>query len=248
MNSINGFTVPTFTVSIGKRAATNKIPAKKIAKKVTPPMKKPLKKTLIKSTGKPILKKPVKKALIKSTGKPNLKKPVKKPIATKKPTPQKKKPFQKKSIVSKPLKPKGPAPVVNLVQFGYQVINSPQGKEAISVLLGGGIKMVQAILEEGKKTKVELPQGFDSGGNLRQKNTFVGFKELADGGIFAAQELFDAVPKVYSKVYTFQEKTGGAVRQIPSYKNLKTGKVIPKKEVYYYGVGLNRIKVVKDVK
>jgi len=92
---------------------------------------------------------------------------------------------------------------VNPISFGLRVAQSEKGKEATSVLIDGGLKLVTAILEEGKKTKVVIPQGFDteSGDLKKAKVTNVGLPQLLDAGIFAGTEFLGKAQSNYQKFY-----------------------------------------------
>merc|ERR1711907_478297 len=92
---------------------------------------------------------------------------------------------------------------VNPLSFGWKVANSPKGKEATGILVDGGLKLAQAILEEGKKTQVIVPRGTNrvTGELNDQILKFVGPKELFDASLFAAKEVLGTVQSVYDKLY-----------------------------------------------
>merc|ERR1711933_370467 len=112
--------------TVGKTIPKKNINSKSVAKKnVKPVVKKPLvKKPLVK---KPLVKKPV---VPKKTVASKI------PTMMKKPVPAKTVPKNKSLSVKKSYKD---IPVVNLISFGANVINSPKGKEAIDTLVTGGL-------------------------------------------------------------------------------------------------------------
>jgi len=92
--------------------------------------------------------------------------------------------------------------VLNPITFGLKVIQSKEGQEAAGVLIGGGLKLVQATLEEGKTAKVSVPRGLDSKkGEIMTEVVSVGLKELLDGGIFAGKEALQVAGSAYNKAY-----------------------------------------------
>merc|ERR1712238_639876 len=70
--------------------------------------------------------------------------------------------------------------VINPLILSFRVVNSDKGQEAVPVLIDGGLKLLSAILEEGKQSKVEISQGYDRGtGNLKKKKVVnIGLKQL----------------------------------------------------------------------
>jgi len=138
---------------------------------------------------------------------------------------------------------------VNPISFGLRVAQSEKGKEAASVLIDGGLKLVTAILEEGKKTKVVIPQVNAGTGDLKKaKVTNVGLPQLIDAGIFAGTEFFDVAKSNYNKFYV-----GGSaesandqlkVTRTPPKIDKKTGKQLaPAKENYVLKIGGERVLV-----
>lgn len=138
---------------------------------------------------------------------------------------------------------------VNPLEFGLSVAQSEKGQEAIGILVEGGLKFVEAILEEGKKTKVVIPRGYDSGtGDIKKpKISNIGYKELLDAGIFAGGELFGVAKSNYEKFYV----GGEAKEQTKIYRNAakideKTGKVLRRaSENYYVNIGGERVLINK---
>jgi len=175
----------SFKPAAKKESATEKDAPKKASFSFKPAAKKES------STKKPAAKKvTAKKVVPKAAAKVTTKKIIAPKAAAKKVT-------VKKIIAPKaaPKKAKKVLPLktVGLAGFGLNVVNSSQGKEATGKLVGGGLKLLQAVLDEGKKTKVTTQNGFDDEGNPQIVITNVGLKELADVASFAGAELFETI-------------------------------------------------------
>jgi len=99
----------------------------------------------------------------------------------------------------KSIKPGTPSkPPLNPVDFGIKVVQSKEGQDAAAELVDGGLKIVGAILQEGKSSQVEVPSGFDRNGNLKtQVVSNVGVKELVDAGLFATGEAIGIGKRLY---------------------------------------------------
>jgi len=92
--------------------------------------------------------------------------------------------------------------VLNPITFGLKVIQSEGGQEAAGALIGAGLKLVGATLEEGKTAKVSIPRGLDAKtGEIKTEVVSVGLKELLDGGLFAAPLALQVAGSVYNKAY-----------------------------------------------
>jgi len=211
-----------------KKAAPKKVATKKVApKKVAAKAKTASKKVAPKKASKPIIAK---------FAAPSAPKLPSFPSGPKK---------QKNAIVKAES-----AKVVNPISFGAGVIGSPKGKEAVGILTGGGLLLLQAVLEEGKKQKVEIPSGFDTSGKRKSKEVYVGPRQIFDGLLFAGKEALDTGLRVYDKIQNEspEEKArksaqlGSMIKEVKGKKDKKTGKVV-KKQVYYARVGNQRIKV-----
>merc|ERR1712194_401124 len=100
------------------------------------------------------------------------------------------KPAAKKKVT---VKKAVPLKTVDLTGFGFKVVNSSKGKEASGKIVGAGLKLLQAVLDEGKKTKVTTQNGFDEDGNPNKITTNVGLKELSGVASFAGSELFETI-------------------------------------------------------
>lgn len=210
-----------------KKVATKKVAPKKVApKKVVSKAKTASKKVAPKKASKPIIA----KFAVSAPKLPSF------PSGPKK---------QKTAIVKAEL-----IKAVNPISFGAGVIGSQKGKEAVGILTGGGLLLLQAVLEEGKKQKVEIPSGFDTSGKRKSKEVYVGPRVLLDGLLFAGKEALDTGLRVYDKIQNESpaEKArksaqlGSMIKEVKGKKDKKTGKVI-KKQVYYARVGNQRIKV-----
>merc|ERR1719445_2026650 len=103
-----------------------------------------------------------------------------------------------KDLTSKLPAPSAAGPAISPIDFGKKVIDSEGGKEAVSLLIDGGLNVVGAVLEEGKGAKVLVPTGFDRNGKLITRVVDgVGLKELADAGLFAAGEALGIGTRLY---------------------------------------------------
>merc|ERR1711935_1007843 len=123
---------------------------------------------------------------------------------------------------------------INVVDFVIRVINSDLGKEAAAILIDGGLKLVAAILEEGKATKVKVSRGTDTKtGELKKpKINSIGLKELLDAGIYAGGELLPVAKNTYDRFYVgggqfIAESQKSKVTVIPA----KVDKVTKKKSL-----------------
>merc|ERR1711935_459680 len=140
---------------------------------------------------------------------------------------------------------------VNPLEFGLGVAQSEKGQEAIGILIEGGLKFVEAIIEEGKKTKVVVPRGFDAGtGAIKApKITNIGYKELLDAGIFAGGEFFGLAKSNYERFYVGE----GEKEQVQIYRNAakidkNSGKILRRaSEKYYVNIGGERVLIKKQV-
>lgn len=141
---------------------------------------------------------------------------------------------------------------LNPISFGLRVVQSEKGKEAASVLVDGGLKMVAAILEEGKNTKVVVPRGFDSGtGALKKpKIVNVGPKQLLDASVFAGSEFLDVAKSAYDRFYVGGKgKEQVRVTRTSAKVDAKTGRVLaPVKENYFIKVGGKRVLVNRPLR
>jgi hypothetical protein len=141
---------------------------------------------------------------------------------------------------------------VNPIKFGLQVVKSEKGQEATSILIEGGLKLVEAILAEGKKTKVVIPRGFDVGtGDLKKPRVEnIGYKQLLDAGIFAGTEFFDVATKKYEKFYIGSDgKEQVKITRTEAKVDKKTGKVLaPAKENYVVNIGGERVLVNRPLR
>jgi hypothetical protein len=148
-------------------------------------------------------------------------------------------------LAKKANSPSSASGAVNPIEFGIQVVQSEKGQEAASILIDGGLKLVEAILAEGKKTKVVIPRGFDTGtGDLKKPRVEnIGYKQLLDAGIFAGTEFFDVATKNYEKFYIGGEgKEQVKVTRTEAKIDKKTGKILtPVKENYFVNVGGERV-------
>jgi len=140
------------------------------------------------------------------------------------------------------------AGLLNPLEFGLQVVQSEKGQEAAGILIEGGLKFVEAILEEGKKSKVIIPRGYDSGtGAIKNpKISNIGYKELLDAGIFAGTEFFGLAKTNYEKFYVGPgEQAQTPVYKIPA-KVDKNGKVIkPASENFVVKINGQRVVIKK---
>ena len=148
-------------------------------------------------------------------------------------------------LAKKANSPSSTSGAVNPIEFGIQVVQSEKGQEAASILIEGGLKLVEAILAEGKKSKVVIPRGFDAGtGDLKQPRVEnIGYKQLLDAGIFAGTEFFDVASKNYEKFYVGSEgKALVKVTRTEAKIDRVTGKVLtPVKENYFVNIGGERV-------
>lgn len=148
---------------------------------------------------------------------------------------------------------KAPQPLdaVNPLEFGLSVAQSEKGQEAIGILIDGGLKFVEAILDEGKKTKVVIPRGFDAGtGEIKKpKITNIGYKQLLDAGIFAGTELFGVAKTNYEKYYVGDEgREQVKVFRTAAKVDKNSGKVLKAaRESYYVNIGGERIMINKKL-
>jgi hypothetical protein len=140
--------------------------------------------------------------------------------------------------------------LANPLQFGLQVVQSEKGQEAVGILIDGGLKFVDAILTEGKKTKVVIPRGYDSGsGELKKpKISNIGYKELLDAGIFAGTEFYEVAKTNYEKFYVGAEiKKKVFITEAKIDK--KTGKVLkPATENYVVNIGGERVTMKRPLR
>jgi len=133
---------------------------------------------------------------------------------------------------------------VNPIEFGLQVVQSEKGQAAAAILVEGGLKFVEAILEEGKKTKVVIPTGFDAKtGELKSpKVSNVGIRQLIDAGIFAGTEFFDVAKNNYEKFYVGGEAQEQIkITRTPAKLDKKGNVVSPKKDNYVLNIGGERV-------
>jgi len=246
--------IPATSIGRTKVVSTKKALPKK-AKFVAPKKKVAIKakKVLIakKAAPKKITKAPVKKKVVLKARKIT---PVKKKVVVKARiiNPIKKvvsKPVKKKAVKKAvPVVAKGKSfDVINPVDYLSRVVSTNKGKEAIGILINGGLLLAEAALDVGKSYKVEIPSGFDRDGNLIKKETFVGVKQLIDTGLFAGQELLGTALGTYDKLFVYKApksaKLGSFIKTEAAVKS-STGKVIKaKKEFYFVNVGGTRVKV-----
>merc|ERR1711935_190550 len=156
-----------------------------------------------------------------------------------------------KNVVAKKGKSSSDEEAVNPLNFGLQVVQSDKGQEAAAILIEGGLKLVEAILDEGKKTKVVIPRGFDEGTGVlkKPKVTNIGIQQLVDAGIFAGTEFFDVAKSNYEKFYIGGEKKEQVKITRTAAKIDKTGKVIaPVKENYVVKIGGQRVLVNRPLR
>merc|ERR1719343_96873 len=134
--------------------------------------------------------------------------------------------------------------VLNPITFGLNVVKSEDGRAAAGRLVNGGLKLVKAAFDEGKKHQLEVPTGYVDyrTGQPTFKTVNVGPKELVDAGLFAGSELFG----VYNKLYFGDAKTQAKSQftYVPEKNFVTKGKVIktPAKVTYYVNVGGQRVK------
>lgn len=164
----------------------------------------------------------------------------------------KKKPLKKAPTKASVVVAKKKADTLNPIEFGLQVAQSDKGQEAAAILIEGGLKLVEAILAEGKKTKVVIPRGFDKGtGDLKKpKIANIGYKELLDAGIFAGTEFLDVAKSSYDKLYVgsqVQERV--RITQTAAKVDKKTGNVlVPVKENYVVKVNGKSVTVSRPLR
>merc|ERR1712238_396203 len=140
--------------------------------------------------------------------------------------------------------------VINPLILSFRVVNSDKGQEAVPVLIDGGLKLLSAILEEGKQSKVEISQGYDRGtGNLKKKKVVnIGLKQLLDGALFAGGEFLPTIKQTYDKLYVGGEGEKTKITRIAAKVDKKTGKVLkPTEETYFVTIGGTRQRVIKKV-
>jgi len=140
--------------------------------------------------------------------------------------------------------------VINPIDFVFRVVNSDKGQEAVPVLIDGGLKLLSAILEEGKQSKVEISGGYDKGtGNLKKtKVVNIGLKQLLDGALFTGGEFLPTIKKTYEKLYVGGEGEKTKITRIAAKVDKKTGKVLkPTEETYFVTIGGTRQRVIKKV-
>merc|ERR1711957_309404 len=139
--------------------------------------------------------------------------------------------------------------VINPIDFGLRVVNSDKGKEAASILIDGGLKFVSAVLEEGKKSKVEVSRGYDPGTGLLKKTKVVniGLKELLDVSTYAGSEFLGVAKNTYERFYVGGEGLNNSkVTRIPAKIDKKTKKVlVPITETYFVTIGGKRTKITQ---
>lgn len=138
--------------------------------------------------------------------------------------------------------------ILNPVEFGLRVIQSDKGKEAAAILVDGGLKFVQAVLEEGKQSKVEISRGYDksTGKAKKPKVTNIGVKELVDAGLYGGNEFFDVAKKTYEKFYIGGEGEKANVKIRAAVIEKKSGKILkPATESYYVNIGGKRQLITK---
>lgn len=146
----------------------------------------------------------------------------------------------------------GDKDVLNPITFILKVVQSKEGQEAAGVLVGGGLKLVGAILEEGKTSKVEVPRGYDyRSKKLTTKVVSVGIKELVDVGLFAGAELLQVAILVYNKLYLGYRVDdfvpAPKINTIEAKRDKKTNKLVSvAKETYFVNVGGNRVMVTRN--
>jgi chemotaxis protein histidine kinase CheA len=139
---------------------------------------------------------------------------------------------------------------LNPLEFGLQVVTSDKGQEATDLLIQGGLKFVEAVLAEGKKSKVIIPRGFDDGTGFQKKPKVVNFgiKELLDTGIFAGTEFLGLASANYDKYYVGTEKQTAKVSRTKGKIDKRSGKVIvPAKEKYAVNIGGQRVIVNRSL-
>lgn len=211
----------------GSLPKTAKPKAAAVAKK--PAVKAAAKKPAVKAAPK---KKPVVKAAAKPKRQPAVKaKPKPRVVARKKPaninianklakksnkfdgniannlikTKRKKKILTPVALAQLPAKKKPKAAaeeVLNPITFGLRVVQSKEGQEAAGALIGGGLKLVAATLDEGKTAKVSVPRGLNpKTGEIMTEAVRVGPKELLDGGLVAGGAALAAAGSAYNKAY-----------------------------------------------
>jgi len=148
--------------------------------------------------------------------------------------------------------------VLNPLTFGLKVVQSKQAQEATGELIDGSLKLLQATLEEGKKSKVSIPRRVDSRtGQVTTKAVSVGPGELFQVGLFAGGEIFEAGKNVYSRLYVTGDDGSGKdaksvatksrVSTIAASVDPKTRKTLaPEKETYVVNVGGKKVRVVRN--
>ena len=154
--------------------------------------------------------------------------------------------------------------VLNPLTFGLKVVQSKEAQAALPELIDGGLKLVQATLEEGKRSKVSVPRSIDTRtGQVTSKVVNVGPGELLQAGLFAGGEIFEAGQAAYDRLYVTGEGDGGEgddkssvaasvavkskVSTIAARVDPKTGRTIaPEKETYFVNVGGKRVRVVTN--
>jgi len=138
--------------------------------------------------------------------------------------------------------------VVSPITFGLNVVKSEGGQAAAGSLVGGGLKLIKAVVEEGSKQQVEVPTGYVDyrTGKATFKAVNVGPKELIDVGLFAGSELFGVYNKVYFGDATNQIKNERTY--VPEKNRIAKGKLIKTnaKVTYYVKIGGQRVKVNAD--
>jgi len=140
---------------------------------------------------------------------------------------------------------------VSPIEFGLQVAQSDKGQEAIGILIEGGLKFVEAVLDEGKKTKVVIPRGYDTNTGALKKPRIenVGYKQLLDAGIFAGQEFFTLAKTNYERFYVGGEGKGDVKVFRSKGKTDDRGNVI--KDVtdnYFVNIGGQRVAVKRRLR
>ena len=140
---------------------------------------------------------------------------------------------------------------VSPIEFGLQVAQSDKGQEAIGILIEGGLKFVDAVLDEGKKTKVVIPRGYDTNTGALKKPRIenVGYKQLLDAGIFAGQEFIGLAKTNYERFYVGGKGKGDVKVFRSKGKTDDRGNVI--KDVtdnYFVNIGGQRVAVKRRLR
>lgn len=141
---------------------------------------------------------------------------------------------------------------LNPVEFGLKVVRSEKGQEATATLIDGGLKLVEAILAEGKTTKVVIPRAAnaETGVLKKPKVSNIGYKQLLDAGVFAGTEFLGVAKTNYEKFYVGGEgKKSVRVTRTAGKVDAKTGRVVtPVKENYVVKIGGERVMVSRPIR